>query len=247
MLRAVRKTRLYEEVMAQLAELIRQGQLKPGDRLPSERELSERMQVSRTVVREALRALELRGLVVSRPGAGTFIVDGTAEALVRALTHLALEDIFELRMLLEPSIAALAAQRATPEDIQRLESVLQQQEQQVREGRSGAEADATFHSLLAEATHNRALLRLGAALMDVLAPSRNERLQTPQRVQQSLLSHRRILSAIKAGNPDEAREAMQDHIRRVDVALFGIPEQHAAAMELVAMSSNGPSTGAPRG
>ena len=230
MLRTVKRTRLYEEVEAQLAELIRQGDLLPGDRLPPEREMVERMQVSRASVREALRVMELRGLVVSRPGAGTFIASGSPEALARALTHSAVEDVIELRLLLEPSIAALAAQRATPDDIAQLESVLRDQGERVQRGEPSADADSRFHAALAAATHNRAVLRLGTALMEVLAPSREERLQTRRRAQLSVRSHRAILEAVKAGALAEARQAMAEHIRGVDAALFGqSPEPVGAA------------------
>lgn len=231
MLQAIQRTRLYEEVMIQLAELIRQGQLRPGDRLPPERVLAERLRVSRATVREALRVMERQGLVVSKPGAGTFISGGSAEELRLALNHLALRDIFELRMLIEPSIAALAAQRATPDDITRLEQTLRQQGdaglivRQAHDENEGSpsKADIAFHSMLAEATHNHALLQLGARLIEILSPSRNESLQTPQRARLSLVSHRRILGAIQAHAPDEARRAMEEHIRMVDSALFGLP------------------------
>lgn len=219
------KARLHEEVIVRLAELIRQGKLKPGDRLPPERELAERLQVSRATLREALRVMELQSLVKSRLGAGTFIADGTAEVLVHHLKHLALQDIFELRMLLDPTIAALAAQRASPEDIASLTAILQEQERQVQQGTSGAEMDTAFHSALAEATHNRALLRLGSALVEVLAPSRDANLQTPERAQNSLYFHKRILQAIENHSPQEARRAMEEHIRSVDAALFGVPQE----------------------
>jgi GntR family transcriptional regulator, transcriptional repressor for pyruvate dehydrogenase complex len=223
MLQAVKRARLYEEVMVQLAELIRQGQLRPGDRLPSERELSARLHVSRATLREALRSMQLQGLVESRHGAGSFIVRGRAEELALALNHLALHDIFELRMLIEPSIAALAAQRATAQDTARLDQILHEQEQQTQRNLSTAKADIDFHSALADATHNRALLQLGAHLIEVLSPSRKPSLQTPQRAQLSLVSHRRIVEAIQGRNPAEARQAMEEHIRRVDAVLFGLP------------------------
>ncbi len=222
MLQAVKQSPLYQQVMVQLAELIHQGQFRPGDRLPSERELAQRLHVSRPTVREALRVMQLQGLIESRRGAGNFIAARNAEELRMALNRLALRDIFELRMLIEPSIAALAAQRATPPDLARLESVLQQQAQQVQQQQSTAKADIAFHSILAEATHNHALLQLGANLIEVLSPSRDESLQTPQRAQLSLLSHRRILESIKARAPAEARHAMEEHIRMVDMALFGL-------------------------
>jgi GntR family transcriptional repressor for pyruvate dehydrogenase complex len=230
MLPSSKKTRLYETIVAQLGQLIQEGQLRPGDRLPPERELAARLQVSRASVREALRSLELQGLLSSRQGSGTFIAAVSQEELLRAFARLAkegqtLREIFELRLLLEPPIAALAARRATPQDIARLEATLKEQEQQIGLGQSGVEADVAFHATLAEATHNGALLRLGATLMGVLAPSRDTHLQMPERSRLSLLSHQRILEAIKAGSATRARTAMEDHVVHVDRSLFGLAEE----------------------
>lgn len=219
-----KRTPVYEEVMVRLAGLVEQGSLKPGDRLPSERLLSERMGVSRATLREALRVMQLRGLIESRRGAGTFIAKGKAEDLTLALHHLALQDIFQLRLLIEPSIAALAAEHATSKDISRLESVLRRQEQQLRRKKNMAETDEVFHSALAESTHNRALLQMGSSLMKVISPSRNENLQTRERARLSLFSHRRIVDAIKVRDPVEARSAMEEHIRSIDTELFGLRE-----------------------
>ena len=218
----IKKAAVYEEVMVRLADFLQQGRLKPGDRLPSERALAERMHVSRATIREALRAMQLKGLIVSRHGSGSFIAGGTPEDLANALHHLALQDIFELRLLIEPSIAALAAQRANRQDLLRLESILQQQESELREKRMTGATDAAFHSALAEATHNRALLQVGATVMKVISPSRNESLQTTERARVSLGSHRRIVSAIQAGDPVGARQAMEEHIRSIDPKLFGL-------------------------
>ena len=210
--------------MVRLAKLINQGGLQPGDRLPSERVLADRMHVSRATLREALRVMQLQGFIIGRRGAGNFIADGWPEELAFALQHLALPDIFELRMLIEPSIAVLAAERATPSDISQLESILQQQEQQLARKKSPAETDTAFHSALAEFTHNRALQQVGATLMNVISPSRNERLQTSERARLSLVSHRRILEAVKTGAPAEARSAMEEHIRSIDAEVFGLRE-----------------------
>jgi GntR family transcriptional repressor for pyruvate dehydrogenase complex len=217
--------RLYEEVMVNLAELIRKGQFRPGDRLPSERELVKQLRVSRTTLREALRVMQQQGLIMSKRGAGNFIANGSADELALTLNHLALQDIFELRMVLEPSIAALAAQRATPQDLAQLEAILQKQTHQIQKQKNIAETDAAFHAALAEATHNHALQQMGATLMKVLSPSRNESLQTPRRAQLSLTSHRRILDAIKERSSLAARQAMEDHLRSVDAALFGLPAE----------------------
>lgn len=217
-----KKTPVYEVVMVRLAGLLDQGRLKPGDRLPSERALAERMRVSRATLREALRVMQLRGLIMSRRGSGNYIAGGKPEDLAEALHHLALKDIFELRLLIEPSIAALAAGRANRQDLLRLESILQQQERELNQKRMAGPTDAAFHSALAEATHNRALLQVGATLMKVISPSRNESLQTTERARLSLASHRRIVQAIQAGDSVEARHAMEEHIRSIDPKLFGL-------------------------
>jgi GntR family transcriptional repressor for pyruvate dehydrogenase complex len=222
MLKAIKKIRLYEEVVEQLHQLIDEGKLKAGDRLPSERELAETFRVSRSSVREAIRTLEREGMVVSRPGRGTFIAAVDVEALVAPLASLlsqgknALIDLFEMRRLVEPSIAALAAERATPADIVRLQEILTAQEQQMSHGVSAVESDAAFHFAIGQATHNAALQRLVASIVDILKPARETSLQTPGRAHQSLASHREILVAIERRDPEFARQAMHRHIEAVE-------------------------------
>ena len=115
----IKQKRVYEDIVGQVQALIQEGVLKPGDRLPPERELAERLRVSRSSLREAIRALELRGLVVSRPGAGTFVSTESVETILSVIAASIngsggyLSDIFEVRHLLEPKIAALAAERWT--------------------------------------------------------------------------------------------------------------------------------------
>ncbi len=217
-------TRLYEEAMVRLAEHIRKGKLKPGDRLPSERDLAARMKISRATLREALRVMQLQGMLVSRRGAGNYISGGNAQDLARTLDHLALKDIFELRFLIEPSIAALAAQRGTADDISRLETILRKQEQQIQQSRNIAESDTEFHAALATATHNHALVQIDATLMQIIAPSRNKSLQTSRRARSSLVSHCAILDAVRTRDPQRAQREMEEHIRSVDRGLFGLPE-----------------------
>ena len=140
MLRAIKKTRIHEDVFHQIHQLIKEGRLRARDQLPSERELAETFKVSRTSVREALRALETQGLIVSRTGAGNFVVDLPVEALVGPLARMlidektALADVFELRKLIEPHIAALAAERATKRDIAQLKKIVAKQTEAVSRG-----------------------------------------------------------------------------------------------------------------
>ena len=222
MLKAIKKTRLYEEVVGQLHQLIDDGKLKAGDRLPSERELAETFRVSRSSVREAIKTLENEGMVISRPGSGTFITAVNVEAIIPPLASLlsrgkdALVDLFEMRCLVEPSIAALAAERATPADILRLKEICTQQEQQINRDTSAVDSDAAFHLTIGRATHNAALQRLVASIVEILKPIREKSLQTPGRAHKSLASHREILVAIERHDPELARQAMQRHIQAVE-------------------------------
>jgi GntR family transcriptional repressor for pyruvate dehydrogenase complex len=209
-------------VVGQLHQLIEAGKLKAGDRLPSERELAETFRVSRSSVREAIKTLENEGLVISRPGSGTFITALNVEAIVAPLASLlsrgkdALVDLFEMRCLVEPSIAALAAERATPADILRLKEIYTQQGQQIERDTSAVDSDAAFHLTIGQATHNAALQRLVAAIVEILKPIREKSLQTPGRAHKSLASHREILVAIERHDPELARQAMLRHIQAVE-------------------------------
>jgi GntR family transcriptional repressor for pyruvate dehydrogenase complex len=237
MLKVIKKTRLYEEVVGQLHQLIDDGKLKAGDRLPSERELAETFRVSRSSVREAIKTLENEGMVISRPGSGTFITAVNVEAIIPPLASLlsrgkdALIDLFEMRCLVEPSIAALAAERATPGDILRLKEIYTQQEQQINRDTSAVDSDAAFHLTIGRATHNAALQRLVASIVEILKPIREKSLQTPGRAHKSLASHREILVAIERHDPELARQAMQRHIQAVEQNVLGpIPETRRQRM-----------------
>jgi GntR family transcriptional repressor for pyruvate dehydrogenase complex len=222
----IKQKRVYEDIVGQVQALIQEGVLKPGDRLPPERELAERLRVSRSSLREAIRALELRGLVVSRPGAGTFVSTESVETILSVIAASIngsggyLGDIFEVRHLLEPQIAALAAERATPEDIRSMASSLDEQARQIERGETGVEGDTAFHFAMAMATHNQALVRVMSTIADIVRQSRDQSLQTPGRPQRSLASHRRILEMITMGEAEAARPAMEHHLSDVEPASF---------------------------
>lgn len=237
MLHAIKKTRIHEEVVTQIHELIREGKFKAGDQLPSERELAETFKVSRTSVREALRTLETKGLIISRTGMGNFIADLPIESLVFPLAKLlieekaALADIFELRKLIEPHIAALAAERATNRDIERMKRILEKQSGAVSRGETGVEADAELHFAIGQATQNQALEKLVSGLMEILSHSREESLQPPDRRRASIESHRKILSAIEQHDKTKAQEAMLHHIQRVEDNVLSARKPQAAYNE----------------
>src|SRR5919197_3440718 len=223
----IKSTRIYEEIVRQVKAMIADGKLKGGDRLPPERDLAEKFVVSRTSVREALRALESLGLVEIRPGEGTFVRQVSIESLVEPLALLmvsqreAIGELFEARRLLEPSLAALAAARATPEDIQEMERILEEQAKEVAAGRTGLAQDAQFHAAIGAAAHNGAITRIAHAIMDLLTQSREESLNTPGRRQRSHQDHRRILVAIRARDEHGARQAMLEHLDAVESLVLG--------------------------
>ncbi len=223
----IKSTRIYEEIVRQIKTLVQEGRLKSGDRLPPERDLAERFRVSRTSVREALRALESVGLIEIRAGEGTFVREISVESLIEPLALViltqreAVGELFEARRLLEPAIAGLAARRATGDEIYEMERILEEQAKEVAAGRTGLAQDAAFHAAIAGSAHNRAITRLVHALMDLLAQSREESLQIPGRPSRSHQDHRRILEAIQRRDAASAQRAMLDHLVAVEGLLMG--------------------------
>src|SRR5438094_10430822 len=214
MLRVIKKIGIHEEVVTPIHELIREGRLKAGDQLPSERELADTFQVSRATVPEALRAHEAHGLIISRTGMGNFIADLPVESLVAPLAKLlteeknALADIFELRKLIEPQIASMAAERATVKDIERMKRLLDKQSEQVQRGATGVNAATEFHFAIGQATQNHAIEKLVSGLLDGLSRSREESRQTADRRQASIDFHLAILAAIATHDHAKARGAL---------------------------------------
>ena len=220
--KVIHRRRLYQDIVRQIQDMIREGVLKPGARLPAERELAERMEVSRSTLREAVRTLELQGLVESRPGAGTFVRHESPDALVSIMdssfdrVRESLQDISEVRHLLEPQIAALAAERATEADIQHMEEAINNQEAQIARGETGVDGDTAFHFAMAQATQNWALLIVMSNVSDVLRQSRDLSLHTPGRPQRSLASHRHVLEMVGLRDKEGARAAMEHHLSEVE-------------------------------
>ena len=226
MFKPVKKTRVYEEIVVKVKNMIEKGRLHSGDQLPSERELAELFNVSRSSVREALRSLETQGYLESRQGDGTYIARQPVESLVRPLATVIFTEkdgqmeLFEMRRLIEPQLAYLAAERATPEEIVMLGKALELQEAAFARGESGTEVDKTFHYILAKAAKNKVILRIIDNIMDLLAESRDKYLQVDGRSEMSLVRHREVLNAIRSGDKELAARVMQDHLEDIEVSLF---------------------------
>ncbi len=219
---AVRKTKLYEEVAKQIQRQIVEGSLKPGDKLPPERELAEKFEVSRSSVRDAIRALELIGLVEPRQGDGTVVCDLSADSLVNPLATMLLRkrelvgELLDVRKMIEPPLAARAATHAAPEEIAYLEAILRRQREKVRSGELAIEEDSEFHYTIARAAKNSVVLKVLDVLMDLLRESRARSLQVEGRLQRSLAGHQRILNAIKRRDAAGAEAAMYQHVEEIE-------------------------------
>jgi len=218
---AVRRDKVYEGVAKQIERLILK-KLQPGDKLPSERELAELLRVSRSSIRDAIRSLELMGMVEPRQGAGTIVREISSESLVNplanALKHKSelIHELLDFRLMLEPQLAARAATRVSEEEVSEMEEILDRQEAKLRNGQSTIAEDSEFHYSIALASGNSVVLKVLDTLMDLLRESRERSLQVEGRQQKSVAGHRRILAAIKRHDSEGAKVAMRRHIEDVE-------------------------------
>jgi GntR family transcriptional repressor for pyruvate dehydrogenase complex len=218
----VRTSRLYEQIVQQIEESIVNGTLKAGDQLPAERELAQRFGVSRTAVREAVKALREKGLVEAYSGRGTFITDGTTQAVRQSLdlmvkigqpegsTHLA-----EVRAILEPEIAALAAVRIQEPELSTMREAVAAMDRAGKDPQTYIEADLDFHLALAEGAANPLILSLLDSIVALLREQRLRIFRVPGGPERGQIYHKRILDAVERRDSEKAREAMRAHLSQV--------------------------------
>jgi GntR family transcriptional repressor for pyruvate dehydrogenase complex len=218
----VRTSRLYEQIVQQIEESIVQGDLKPGDQLPAERELAQRFGVSRTAVREAVKALREKGLVEAYSGRGTFITDGTTRAVRQSLdlmvkigqpegsNHLA-----EVRAILEPEIAALAAARIQETELATMREAVAVMDRSGQDPQAYIEADLDFHLALAEGAANPLILSLLDSIVALLREQRLRIFRVPGGPDRGQIHHKRILEAVERHDSERARQSMKAHLIQV--------------------------------
>lgn len=225
-LKPIKTRKIYEEVVEQIRQLIQEGELQSGDKLLSERELSERLKVSRASVREALSALELMGLVEIKPGQGTFIRQANVDsiigpmALILSMEKDIIFELLEARKILEVEAAGLAAERASKEDLKAIEQALNQMRSDLDQHHLGETADHNFHYAIAHATRNSVLQLLMNTISDTmkktLRSSREQLYVTPGTPEKLYQEHEQIYNAILQRNPPLARKHMLDHLVGVE-------------------------------
>jgi GntR family transcriptional repressor for pyruvate dehydrogenase complex len=220
--KVVRTSRLYEQIVQQIEDSVLNGSLKPGDQLPAERELAQRLGVSRTAVREAVKALREKGLVEAYSGRGTFITDGTSQAarqsfdlMVKIGQQEGAPYLAELRLILEPGIAALAATRVTDEDLAGLREAVAVMDRAQKDPAAFIEADLDFHLALAEAAANPLILSLIDSIVGLLREQRIKIFNVEGGPQRGQFHHKRILDAMERRDAELARNAMRAHLEQV--------------------------------
>ena len=224
----IEHSRTADEVVQQIESLILEGVLRTGDRLPGERELARQFEVSRPILRDALKALEARGLLVTRHGGGTFVADVIGQVFSRPVIELisshrkAAADYLEYRREMEGVAAEYAARRATADDLALLDEIMARMDAAYREDDFEAEAkvDVEFHHAVGECAHNIILLHTLRSCYRLLSEDvfQNRLLvfALPGAREMLLEQHRAIHSAIVAGDPAAARKAAMDHIAYVE-------------------------------
>src|SRR5437016_2521419 len=216
--RTVKTSRLFEQIVQQVEESIRKGQLKPGDQLPAERDLAQSFGVSRTAVREAVKTLREKGLVEAYSGRGTFVTSRTSHAIRQSLdlmirvsqqegsTHLA-----GLRQVLEPEIAAFAALRIEEQLLTTMREAVAVMDRSLQDPEAYIEADLDFHLALAEAVGNPLILSLLDSIVGLLREQRSRIFNVDGGPERGQLHHKRDLEAIGERDPETTRATMRDH------------------------------------
>ncbi len=218
----IQSERLYEQIVQQIELRIVAGELKVGDQLPSERELAEQFAVSRTAVREAIKALREKGLVEIMVGRGTFIANGTngvvrhtIDMLMKFDTSKGFMNLVEVREVMEPEIAALAATRITDEYIAAMQEAMEKMAAAIDNVEEFVEADLDFHLALAEATQNPIIPALLDPIIDLLREQRIHTTMAKGVAQHGQYNHKIIIEAVKRRDPEAARAAMRQHLEQI--------------------------------
>ena len=227
------KKYIYTTIIERIREMVRCGELAPGGRLPPERKLAETFGVSRGSLRQALQALAERRILESRQGDGTYLLTTidtacTGDAIVDAIREHSgfLHDIIEFRRIMEPQIAALAAQRVTPEAIDRLKILVCDQQCALIAGRADDHFDAEFHQQLTAIAGNQVIGQVMVTIASIVNESRSVWLQSSERRQTSVTGHLRIIDALENRDAEAACMAMKNHIAEIENHIFGESQEY---------------------
>ncbi|MEJ8546983.1 FadR/GntR family transcriptional regulator [Brevibacillus borstelensis] len=218
MLDSLQERKVYEGILLQIHQIVQEKNLRPGDKLPSERELSEQLGAGRSSVREALRALELLGLIETRRGEGTFLKHYRHNRLIDILGFFILrdyktkKDLIEMRRILELDAVRMACRRAAAKHFEEMERILAAAEERIGQGEIPTEEDYQFHRVICRSSRNSILHRIWAPLVEYSDSVRSESLSREGRARSAVNEHRQIMEAIRAGDEEKAVERMKKHL-----------------------------------
>ena len=218
MFKPLAKTRLFESIVTEIREQIQSGVLKPGDKLPSERELAEMMDVSRNSLREALRTLEMMNYVEIRSGEGVFVkevsINDLVDPIIDAISvdNVLLFDLLDVREIIEVETARRAAVNGTEEDFLKIKTAIERAEKRVANSGIGLDEDHGFHLAIAEATHNQAFLMIFILISEALMKNMEATLTIPGQPEKTIADHKAVCKAICSRQPEKAAHLMKDHI-----------------------------------
>lgn len=223
---------LSDKIVEQIKEMIISGRLKPGDKLPSENELCEMFNVSRTSIREAVKILSGLGFLKIKRGLGIFVEEIDAGYLINQLSPILVQreddllDIVRVRKILETHAAAWAAKNASPADIIEMENAIKYSSVLVEGDNADtntlSHANLNFHMTLAKSTRSKVLYRIMQSLWDILNEARQVTIELPGRKKESVAGHKKILEAIKRKDPEAAQKAMLEHLETIEVVVANI-------------------------
>lgn len=235
-IKPVRSSQNTEQVVARVYELIKHDDLQPGDRLPPERELAKQLGISRPALRAGLSSLISMGVLQSRQGSGTYIVDGPPGLdseplrLLAELHGFSYEHMFETRSILEVGAAGLAAERATGEEMATMAEEIAEMFASLNDPQQFLVHDMAFHRAVASASGNPTLATLVEMVSVILYERRRDTIERAHDFNEALDLHRRVYRAIRNHKPEEAREAMREHIVRAQKA-FALEEKQQALQQ----------------
>ncbi|MCD6570269.1 MAG: FadR family transcriptional regulator [Deltaproteobacteria bacterium] len=221
---------ISEKIVARILTLIKERQLRPGDRLPPERELAQMMGVSRPSLREALRALQIMNIIENRQGSGHYITSLEPERLVEhfdivfALDDSTYLELFQARRILETGIAEQAAMNITEEEIAELERHVSEAEKLLDDAEAFLQADLDLHNAILRTSKNRILKLFMRSVNQLSVYSRRRTGDFPEIRRQTIQDHRTIVQALKSRDPQKARAAMLQHLSHVEHKLREIIE-----------------------
>lgn len=218
----IKYNRVYEQIVDQIKQRIKEGKLSPGEKLPGERDLSSMLGCSRTSLREALRVLEAEGIVIAKPGGGRYVQNVDQRFVmeykfdpVDLMKTTSIMHFLEVREMIEPTIASLACVRATEEDFVKMENALLKVETEEENFDDKLNRDSMFHLALAEATHNFVLVTTMETNLNMLQQIRLKTLLSKDRLERSTVEHRAIFDAVRNRNQQEATDAMSRHLKQL--------------------------------